>query len=318
MRPLFLFSLPRSGSTLVQRVLGGHPEIATAAEPWVLLPLLYATRGQGARAVYWHESAAEAVGDFVAGIDGGRNAWHAELRAFATALYERAGGAGSTYFLDKTPRYHSIAAEIMELFPDARFVFLWRHPLAVLSSCLETFRAGRFEPYHFEVDLFAGLDHLLDAHARADARAHAVRYEDLVAGGDDAWRSLLDFLELDFDPALLSNLSATRPGGRYGDPTGVQAYDRIDPASVAKWTGTLGGPVRSAWCRRYLRWIGEHRMAAMGYSLGDSLSALAAGPLAGAPADALHLAASRMAARRRAAALALPEGPPPIGDAFDG
>jgi len=324
MRPLFLLSLPRSGSTLVQRVLGSHAEVATAAEPWVLLPVLYATRGRGARAEYWHESAAEAIGDFIARLDGGREGWQAEVRAFATALYGRAGGADHAYFLDKTPRYHTVAAELMELFPDARFVFLWRHPLAVVASLLETFRAGRFEPYHFEVDLYGGLDHLLAAHAgaggraRAGAHVHAVRYEDLVAGSPAPWRDLHAFLGLDFDPGALERLGAGRPPGRYGDPTGVESYRAIDAEPVAKWTRTLGGPVRAAWCRRYLRWIGAERMAAMGYDLDATLADLARAPssAARAPADARHLLASRRAARRRAAALALPEGPEPLGRAF--
>jgi hypothetical protein len=40
--PLFLLSLPRSGSTLAQRILAAHAGIATTSEPWILLPYLYA------------------------------------------------------------------------------------------------------------------------------------------------------------------------------------------------------------------------------------------------------------------------------------
>src|SRR5919107_2181016 len=40
--PLFLLSLPRSGSTLAQRILAAHGGIATTSEPWILLPYLYA------------------------------------------------------------------------------------------------------------------------------------------------------------------------------------------------------------------------------------------------------------------------------------
>ena len=36
--PIFLFSLPRSGSTLLQRVLMSHKDIASVAEPWLMLP----------------------------------------------------------------------------------------------------------------------------------------------------------------------------------------------------------------------------------------------------------------------------------------
>ena len=63
-RPLFLFCLPRGGSTLVQRVIAAHPKVSTLPEPWLLLPLVYATREQGARAEYWHEATAQSVKDF--------------------------------------------------------------------------------------------------------------------------------------------------------------------------------------------------------------------------------------------------------------
>lgn len=42
--PLFLLSLPRSGSTLAQRFLAAHDAIARASEPWILLPYLYTLR----------------------------------------------------------------------------------------------------------------------------------------------------------------------------------------------------------------------------------------------------------------------------------
>ena len=60
-RPVFLLSLPRSGSTLVQRLLASHPEVATAAEPWVMLPHLYARRERGIAAEYTQPIAARAI-----------------------------------------------------------------------------------------------------------------------------------------------------------------------------------------------------------------------------------------------------------------
>jgi hypothetical protein len=320
-RPLFLLSLPRSGSTLVQRVLGAEPRVAaTAGEPWLMLPLLSLTRAEGTRADYWHESAAEAIGELVERLDGGYDGWKAELRGFAEGVYGRAatgaGKPGAAYFLDKTPRYHLLARELLELFPDARFVFLWRHPLAVVSSLLETFRAGRFEPYSFGVDLYAGVNGLHRAWAERDERCHGVRYEDLVAG-PGAWEALYGFLGLDWDPAAVERLpAATR--STYGDPTGIAAYDALSAEPLAKWRGFVRGPVRKRWARRYLEWIGPERMAAMGYDLAQALAEVDAAPGGGISArDAAQLAASRRAERARRRALELPEGPRPLGAAFE-
>jgi hypothetical protein len=45
--PIFIFSVSRSGSTLVQRVIAAHNGVATVSEPWILLPYLYTSRSRG-------------------------------------------------------------------------------------------------------------------------------------------------------------------------------------------------------------------------------------------------------------------------------
>ncbi|MGH3139020.1 MAG: sulfotransferase, partial [Gaiellales bacterium] len=86
-RPVFVFSLPRSGSTLLQRMVATHPEIATASEPWILLPQLYALRETGIVAEYGHRTAARAIADFGDSLPGGRDDYLDEVRRSALALY---------------------------------------------------------------------------------------------------------------------------------------------------------------------------------------------------------------------------------------
>jgi hypothetical protein len=313
-RPLFLLSLPRSGSTLVQRVLAAHPEVATVSEPWLLLPQLYATRPSGARAEYSHAMGAEALQDFYAALPGGREDYRAAVRDFALDLYRRAGGDGRAYFLDKTPRYHAVAPELVELFEDAKLVFLWRNPLSVMASLLDTFRLGRLEPHNFAFDLFDGVDNLVAARHAAGERAHGVRYEDLVDDGDAGWRALFDYLELDFDPALPSRFADVELHGRYGDRTRTR---EIRASSLDAWRPKAATRVGNAWCRRYVRWIGPERMAAMGYDHDALLREVAGVPVESAGVgDALALAGAWAANLRRRRALAVPESPRPIGPAF--
>jgi hypothetical protein len=308
--------MPRAGSTLVQRVLATNPEIATTAEPWLLLPHLYARRGSGARADYWHEGAARAVSEFVARLPGGEEAYDAELRDFAERLYSRAAG-DATYFLDKTPHYHLVVGEIARIFPEARLIFLWRNPLAVLASLLETFRGGRFEPYHFKLDLYDGVVNLTTSWRELGARACAVRYEDLVRGDEKEWRRLFGYLELDFDPGQLTAYREVDVAGVFGDPN-PRAYDSLSAESVLAWRRTLAGLLRRAWSRRYLRWIGESRLSEMGYDMNELLAELSTGPRSvRIPGnDLFRLASSRVAACRRARALRLPETPKPRGPTY--
>lgn len=319
MRPLFLLSLPRAGSTLVQRVLAAHPEIETVSEPWLLLAPLYGLRPAGIRAEYWQETASGALEDFCAELEGGARGYRAALGKFALELYHSAAGRDVSYFLDKTPHYHAIADELPELFDDARFIVLWRNPLAVLSSLLTTFRDSRFEPYLFEFDLFSGLENLTRFAGRTHSSLQTFRYEDLVGNGSEAeWKRMFAFLDLEYRPAVLSQFAQVELRGRYGDPL-ASRLSVISSENRDGWKSSLGGAVPKAWCRKWLRWIGRDRLSLMGYDP-DELSAELEALSTERPAwrDLAHLASSWSSARLRATALRWPDSPRPRGGMFAG
>lgn len=276
--PLFLVSLPRSGSTLLQRMLGAHSQVATAAEPWILLPLLYALRSEGVYTEYNHRVAQEAVTDFVHGLDGGRGAYMAACAEMVLSLYAKSSADGSRYFLDKTPRYHLILEEIIELFPRGKFIVLWRNPLAVVASIIETWSEGKWRPYRYKIDLFTGLEHLIDAVRTYPDRFSVVHYEALASDPQHVMERLLGELDLPFEPAVVSSFGETQVHGRVGDRTGASAYHAVSTAPLDKWRGSLASPVRSGWARRYLRWIGGERLEAMGYDLASLLDELERAP----------------------------------------
>jgi hypothetical protein len=316
-RPLFIFSPMRAGSTLVQRVLAADPAISTASEPWILLPLVYSLREDGARAEYWHQQAAQAIADFCRQLPAGEPDYWQGVHDLALELYTKASADGATYFLDKTPHYHFIAPEIMRLFPEGKFVFLWRNPLAVLASYIENFRGGRWQPHYARADIVGGLDRLVDAWEAHAPTACAVRFEDLVSG-DAEWRRLFAYLELPFDPDVLSRFAEVDLEGRYGDPTGTQTYRGVSREPVDKWTRTINGLVREAWCRRYLRRIGAHRLGVMGYEA-DGLLQQLPGTRHGLGASLEDLAFMTVSLVRqgvRDAAVRVPETPFPIGPTF--
>ena len=273
-RPLFLFSLPRSGSTLVQRILATHEDIATVSEPWILLPYFYTLRKRGIYAEYNHTSAVLAVEDFCGALPGGREDYVAELRELALRLYARVVRNGERYFLDKTPRYHLISGDVVQAFPDGKHLFLWRNPLAVVASLIETWGDGRWNLYRHKVDLFDGSEELIRAYERNEGTVHALRYEDLITNPEDTWKAVFRYLELPFDTSVLGRFGDVQLSGRKGDPTGTRMYDRVSREPLEKWRAVLCNPVRKAWCRRYLRWLGPERSAVMGYDLDMLLSEL--------------------------------------------
>jgi len=276
-KPIFLFSLPRSGSTLLQRILAAHREIHTVPEPWILLPPLYALKRDGVRAEYGHTVLAAAVEDFCRNLPNGKEDYFQEIRNFALNLYSKCA-RGERYFLDKTPRYHLIAGDILRMFPEGKFIFLWRNPLAIVASMVNTWARGMWNLRHFKLDLFDGLANLVEAYRKNRSGSCAVRYEDLVNNTEDECRNILSELDIDFDPQIVSSLGRVRLSGRMGDSIGQDAYETVSNEPLGKWQSTLTSPTRKLWCRRYLRWIGRERLSLMGYSLNELLSELNAAP----------------------------------------
>jgi hypothetical protein len=277
--PIFVFSLPRSGSTMTQRLLAIHPDVGTASETWVLMSLLYSTRPEGVYSEYSHRTAFVAIEDFCSDLPGGMGDYLQEIKEFALRLYTRKSRSNARYFVDKTPRYHVLAADIMRLFPESPIIFLWRNPLAIIASMIETWGQGRWNIYEFDFDLYDGLDGLMAGLQQADSRVCSVRYEDLVDSDSATRQRLFGHLGLEYVDSMAAGFSNVRLAGRMGDQSGSRKYDALSRASGEKWRDTLGSPVRKMWCRRYLRWIGKERLKLMGYELDVLLRDLEATPV---------------------------------------
>jgi hypothetical protein len=278
LKPVFIFSLPRSGSTLLQRVLATHPAVATASEPWILLPFLYTRRRQGVYAEYSHRKTSSAIEDFTASLPGG-NAYYLEaVKDLAMRLYRGSAESGALFFVDKTPRYHVISPDIVRAFDDARFIFLWRNPLAIISSMIETWGNGRWNIYEFPFDLFDGLEGLVEAQRLAGGRAIAVGYHDLVGESAEMRARVFAYLGLHIEEACLEEQQDVELTGRMGDHSGVRRYRDLSQEPLSKWKRTMASPLRKWWCRRYLRWIGQERLKEMGFDLDTLLCELREAP----------------------------------------
>jgi hypothetical protein len=268
--PLFLLSTARSGSTLLQRILGTYPEIATTSEPWLLIPLVYALRRRGVYAEYEHGTMVSAIEDFCSELPGGREDLQREIADLARRLYARQTKPGQRYFLDKTPPYFLVVDEILEWFPDAKFVFLWRNPLAVAASLADW--PQRDWGGLYRENLFFGLANLIDASRRHGERVCSIRFEDYVTGDRETWQRLMDYLEMPFRSESLTEFVDVGLPGRMGDKSGTALYGSLSSEPLEKWRTTLANPLRKEAARRYLSWIGRERLSIMGYD-GDRLYA---------------------------------------------
>ncbi len=260
-RPIFLLSLPRAGSTLLQRLLLAGGRCATLGEPSLLLRFLGGDEVIQRRATYWESLVETAEADLRKVWPGFDASYRGGVASLMQGIYDGLAG-DKEWFLDKTPRYTLIAEEIRKAFPEAKFIVLWRHPLAVAASMSSTYRRGRWCPEEFGIDLHEGLERLRRFAADHRDEVCEVRYEDLVADPEAELGRLGAYLGW---PELAESATAELPesaGGTLGDSTGVKDYRKVSADSSEKWKGAVDNWYRRRWCRRYwtaerAAWLGE-------------------------------------------------------------
>ncbi len=270
-RPVFLLSLPRAGSTLLQRLLLMSGKCATLGEPSLLLRFLGEGPAMTRKATYWESLVETATVDMRKAWSGYDDTYRKGVRDLMQGIYEGLAD-GKEWFIDKTPRYSLIAEEIFATFPDAKFIVLWRHPLAVAASVSSTFRKGRWCPDEFGIDLHEGQERLQAFCEKHGGSVFQIKYEDLVTDPATELKRLGDYLGWENLSTVLDQDLVTSTGGTLGDPTGVKRYTKISPASRDAWKAELSNWYRRAWARNYVSGTRAQRMKELGYDLPNDVA----------------------------------------------
>lgn len=275
---IFIISQPRSGSTLLQRILAGHPDIATAAETWLMLHPLYGTRKRGVSTEFNSVWAAHAVGQFLDNYAFGQATYDRGIRAFAQRVYGDAlARSARRFFVDKTPRYFFIIPDLYRLFPQARFIFLLRSPMAVLYSELNTYVKGKWPMLaRFAPDLLEAPRRIVDGMALLGEAAIVVRYAELVAEPQRWVRELCGRLGIDYLPEMIDYGNTPAPKGVANDPVGIHKHTRPSAAGVGKWKEMAADPQLWRFAEGYADALGPELLDGMGYSHGEIREVLGA------------------------------------------
>ncbi|RKT47474.1 sulfotransferase family protein [Thiocapsa rosea] len=265
---IFIISQPRSGSTLLQRVLAGHPDIQTSAETWLLLHPLYALKADGITTEFNHRWARCGVEEFLENYTDGAEIYIKGLREMARIVYSNAmARSNKIVFLDKTPRYFFIIPELWRVFPEAKFIFLIRNPLAVLASELQTYVRGNWGIIErFEPDLRRAPGLIIDGLKLLGEDAIRVTYEEFVRDPETQLRSLCDRLGIEFYPTMLDYSLTPAPIGRMNDPIGIHRHSSPNSDGIDKWKWMLHDPQANHFAQSYLNDLGSDTLNALGYS----------------------------------------------------
>jgi hypothetical protein len=233
-RLIFLISQPRAGSTLLQRMLGRHPDVYTVSETWLMLHPVYALRSEGYQAEYNEETARRALGTVLSALPAGEEEYIQGLRRMYWYLYSRLlYDRRERYLVDKTPRYYLIIRDLRRIFPEAKFVFLVRNPLAVLCSIVRTWvnddwlRLG-----DLRLDLLRAPPLLVDGVRSLASHCLVLHYENLVVRPNDVVGKVCDFLGVRYSAAMVQYGLGEVPRWQLGDQDEVYRHDRPVAANV--------------------------------------------------------------------------------------
>ncbi|MGN6147166.1 MAG: sulfotransferase family protein, partial [Rhizomicrobium sp.] len=242
---VFLLGFPRSGTTLLENVLAGHPEIETVEERDGLL-------------------AAET--DFIAPPDGLNRLDDAQdLAPYRDAYWAEMQTAGASLdkpvFVDKMPLNALLLPLIAKLFPQARILLAIRDPRDVVLSCFRR-RFGMSEKM-YELLTLERAAALYDvamqlcevARATYPMPFYVIRYEDLVARFDAEVRGLCEFLGIAYADSM-TEFAARARTKLINTPSAAQVAEGLYARGVDQWRAYRDQiapviPVLTPWIRAF-------------------------------------------------------------------
>ena len=233
--PIFIVGLPRTGTTLVERILAAHPDTLALGELQAMPLAIKRLTGTRSRLVL--DPATIAAAADLPGKDIAR-AYRDQAMAQAGAA---AGEAAGKRLIDKFPLNFLYVGYIARAFPQARIVCLRRHPLDSVWSNYKHLFALNSPYYGYSYDLldtaqyFAGFAGLIAFWRNAfPHQVMELEYERLLDDQEGQTRRLLAHCGLPWDQACLE--FHTRSGA-VATPSAQQVRRPLNRDSVGRWQG---------------------------------------------------------------------------------
>lgn len=266
---VFLVGAPRSGTTMLERIIASHSQVMGGPEPHLLTPLAHlGVWANVDKAPYDHIVAGIGQKDFIASLPGKEKDYWQACHCYAQHLYNCATGFNeNTLYLDKTPEYATVWPFMKKVFPKAKYIVLSRHPAAVFSSFANSFFEGNYALTQQHEPLFERYIPSIASLLRdPDLDIFHLRYEDLVSDSENLTRQLCGFLNIAFEPEML-NLNASKTTQGLGDPIGIKKYKGLSTQSIERWATEIAeDPNKYQFLRQQLSKISNSDLATYGYA----------------------------------------------------
>jgi tetratricopeptide (TPR) repeat protein len=223
--PVFIVGMPRSGSTLVEKIIAGHPDAHGAGEIRMLSRQLNALRGRFPNLPQYPQLVTK------------MGAVHYRIVAEGYLKKVQARAPKALRITDKMLTNANLLGLVHTLFPKAKIIHACRDPM---DSCLSAYTKLFMDEMPFTYDLgelgrYCRKHNELMAHWGAVLPAgtiKTVRYEDLVADPPRVAREVIDFIGLPWSDTCLDFHQKLRPSETASI---AEAKRPILDGSVGRW-----------------------------------------------------------------------------------
>lgn len=215
--PIFIVGMPRSGTTLTERILAAHSRVHGGGERLDVLKL------------------EEEIEDYPICLADQPASWFADRgRQLYESMFRWADGLD--FVTDKLPENLNSIGFISAILPNAKIIYCKRHPMDNCLSCFEQHFADGLE-YTLSLESLAIAYKQHDDLVRhwfdvSPIPIHTVDYEELVSEPEGVIRGLLDYVGLDWEPQCLN---PEQTSGSIATASIWQARQPINKKSVNRW-----------------------------------------------------------------------------------
>lgn len=227
--PIFIVGMPRSGTTLLDRMLGNHSRVANAGE-----------LGDFGRQLRWAVDHCTPLAPDAVALDKLEDIDFAKLgQRYLQQTQWRAGD--KSFYIDKLPANWMVSGLIARALPTAPILHMVRGPMDV---CFSNWRAMFGDSYPYSYDLTALARHH-DAYRKVMAhwrcifpqRLLGVAYRDLIENSESTLRHVFAFCGLEPEAGCAD---VTRNARQLATLSMVQAREPIHTRGIGHWRPYAG------------------------------------------------------------------------------
>lgn len=185
MRKLIVISsLPRSGSTVLQRIISTDNKFSTFDESWLFPSIISITKNNQISSILNHKTSVKQMKRVLPNLD------KVLIKSIIEELHLKYGN----YIIEKTPRNYMITQELSEFVEIQQFLIV-RNPLFIIKSSLSNLFSSNLRHIHgYLVDYIIGIPKIIEA--AKSKKINLIKYEELTDFDFDKFDIKVDLFNL--------------------------------------------------------------------------------------------------------------------------